>query len=644
MNFLDMLEEDYTSPDLITLDELLARFEADPPQRIAPEHPYVITIDTESEHYHWFKPNVNAFCFTISWTKEHTYYIQIEDEEEAATALLRLINYGGLVVFHNMKYDMHVINKICRKTGIFLDVNWNRLHCTMLMSHVLDENRTHGLKELSDGYGIQYDEGVDASKLKEDVKAWLKEKKEFTGIEHTHADVPKYLMVPYAVQDAYLTREIFIKFYFEIVNDPKRDELLNVYNIERQLSRVLFNAEERGVRVDMAFVYEQIGSLTPQVTMMIEECERMGEMTSFNPLAVDDVAKFLKKFDLFNPDTMINPETGKVNLPEDVLELVDHPIAQKVLTCRLYSKLLSAYFNAIDDFHHEDAYGVSTVNCNFRQIGARTGRMSITEPALQTLPKEKGNVRGAFIARDGHQLIFADYASQELRILAHYTKSYDPGIAKAIMESDLHTEAAIAINNYAPGTDKKDIAVEHRKKAKGFNFAIVYGAGVKKLKALLKAETDDQAQVMLDNYHKRFPGIKWLKNTSAAIMERRGYVTTTYGRRHRIIRFYNKDGTPRMKFGRPSTNSYKSSNSLIQGTAADMAKSAMVKLDGLFRAENMKAIIILQVHDEIIVEAPDEEVERAKVLIDKAMTDCPEISIPMEVDIHTARRWSEAID
>lgn len=649
MDLLDVVNENFDCDELVTMDELWAKFHADPPKPIVPpegwdcppgleniKHPSVIGIDSESEHYHWFKPHVNAFCLTISWAKEHTYYVAVPKDDLAEMSrylqfVHGLLVSGHLIIFHNAKYDLHVLHKMFKKVGRSIEefLDWTKIHDTMLMSHCLDENRAHKLKDLSDFYKISYSE-ADASELQNQIKGWIQETKEFTGTEPSYADVPSYLMVPYAVQDAYITLALFVEFYFQILSDPKKEQLLQIYAMERELMRVLWKAEERGVRIDLDFVYKKISELQPQVNILIEECKILTENVDFNPLSVDDVAQALKKFDLFDSSTMINPTTKKVNLPEWALEKIDHPIINKVLECRLSTKLLTSYFQAIIDYHRIDDGGQALVSCNFMQIGARTGRMSVTDPALQTLPKTKGNVRGAFISREGHKWILADYSSQELRILAHYTLKEDPGIAQAVLHGDLHQEAADALG------------VE-RKKAKGFNFAIVYGAGQKKLAEMLGVSLQE-GKGMLKQYHRRFPGINWLKYLAESVTERRGYVETAYGRRHRLVRYWNKDGTPKTvpwDKSKQQTNAYKAINSLIQGTAADMAKSAMIKVAKAFEAEGMQSMILLQIHDEIIVEAPDHELERAMEIMEQQMTDCPEMSVPMAVEMEVAVRWGE---
>jgi DNA polymerase-1 len=340
------------------------------------------------------------------------------------------------------------------------------------------------------------------------------------------------------------------------------------------------------------------------------------------------VAKALKQ--LGREDALwTNPKTGKVNLPEWRLEqLLSDPdtgeLVRMVLEYRTAQKMLSSYYETIAEEHKLDDKGQAIVRCSVKQMGARTGRTSITEPALQTIPREKGEVRGAFIAREGHDLIFADYSQQELRVLAHYMSTLKHHEMTDIFNDgtiDLHQESAAAM--YEVPYEK--VTKEQRRDGKTTNFAIVYGAGVKRI-AGLHGVDDDTAKKRLFLLYDRFPGLVKLKKTCEERMRGKGFVVTAYGRRHRE---------------REGKYAYKAVNSLVQGTSADMAKAAMVKIDEAFRREELDSMIVLMVHDEIIVESPEHETERACEIMREAMLDMPEIGVPMEVEIHTAKRWSE---
>lgn len=594
--------------------------------------PEIVAFDTESPSWKWHLESSPPFALQFSWSKEHTYYVPCSRggamDQEAAEALYEVFLTAPTLVCHNALYDMHVAKRLLDVFDLPLVVR--RIEDTMLLDAVLDEQRHHGLKERCKDLDIRFSD-EDPDLLKARIASWREDQSALQGREVGYDEVPLYLMVPYARQDAYLTRELFRHLMTEMeeqLNDSKmKRDLTDIYALELRVLWVIFGLEERGMRVDLDYVWDQITALTPQLEH-IRKTLHDGLGWEVNPGSTDDVAKALKQ--LGREDALwTNPKTGKVNLPEWRLEqLLDDPdtgdLVKMVLEYRTAQKMLSSYYETIRDEHKKDERGQAIVRCNVKQIGARTGRTSITEPALQTIPREKGEVRGAFIAREGHDLIFADYSQQELRVLAHYMSGLKAHEMTEIFEDgtiDLHQETAAAMYecSYA------DVTKKQRADGKETNFAIVYGAGIKRI-ASLHGVDEDTAKARLYRVYDRFPGLRKLKRTCEEKMRERGYVVTAFGRRHR-----EKEG----KYA------YKAVNSLVQGTSADMTKAAMVRIDDAFREEGLDAMIVLMVHDEIIVEAPEHETKRACEIMREAMLSMPEIKVPMDVEIHVARRWSE---
>jgi len=596
------------------------------------EMPEVVAFDTESPSWKWHLESSPPFALQFSWSKDHTYYIPCGRggalDQEAAEALRMVFLSAETLVCHNALYDLHVAKRLFDAFDIPLVVR--RVEDTMLMDAVLDEQRHHGLKERCKDLNIRFsDEDPDA--LKARIANWREQQSELAGREIGYDEVPLYLMVPYARQDAYLTRELFRHLSVEMAEQvgmrPRGRDLHDIYALELRVLWVIFGLEERGMRVDLDYVWDQITALTPQLEH-IRDSLATGLGWEVNPGSTDDVAKALTQ--LGKEDALWkNPKTGKINLPEWRMQELIHDkeageLVHMVLEYRTAQKMLSSYYETIRDEHKLDDKGQAIVRCNVKQIGARTGRMSITEPALQTIPREKGEVRGAFIAREGHVLIFADYSQQELRVLAHYMSTLKHHEMTEIFEDgkiDLHQETASAMFEvpYA------DVDKPMRSSGKETNFAIVYGAGIKRI-ASLHGVDDDTAKARLFRLYDRFPGLTKLKRTCEEKMRERGFVVTSYGRRHR-----EKEG----KYA------YKAVNSLVQGTSADMTKMAMVRIDDAFREADMDSMIVLPVHDEIIVEAPDHEALKAADIMREAMLNMPEIKVPMEVEIRAARRWSE---
>jgi DNA polymerase I len=626
MNLMDILSDQ----DTVDIEELISPTELI--EKYRESKPHTVAFDTESPSYKWHLPENGPFAASFSWGPENTYYLPLCDAEkhlsrEAVEAVYAIVTSAPILVTHNCKYELHVAMRMFREFQLPLVVR--TVHDTMIMSHMLHEQRSHALKILCTDMGISYTED-DADALQTKIGEWMEEEKKATGREPGFDEVPARLMVPYAAQDAYLTLELFRQFQQEMSEQEDEgkeagrtgNDLRDAYeDIELPVLWVYTAAEEKGMRVDLDFVYQRISELTPALEHIKEEVKAMLGW-ELNPGSTDDVMKALIQEKLASEDDFINKRSGRTNLPEWVLEKIEHPLAEKVLAYRTAQKMLTSYFETIAHEAQEDDQGQWIVRCNFKQVGARTGRSSITEPALQTLPRKKGNVRGAFIAREEHQLIFADYSQQELRILAHYMLQVgDDSMAKIFFtREDLHTEAAKAIFQ----TDEP--TKEQRDMAKNVNFAIVYGAGLAKIGSMLGIDRDEAQKLMNTRYYERFPGLRRLKKQTEQAMAKRGYVITLFGRRHR-----ERDG----KYA------YKAINSLVQGSSADLTKKATAKIDAAFRKEGLASRVLLTVHDEIINESPNEEVDRAGTLMLGAMIDFPEIDVPLNAELVVANRWSE---
>lgn len=624
MSLLDAIHEQEEVLGSVSPDEFIELYRKNQPE--------IIAFDTESASWKWHLESSPPFALQFSWSREHTYYVPCSRggalDQDAAEALYEVFCTAPTLVCHNALYDMHVAKRLLDAFDLPLVVR--RIEDTMLMDAVLDEQRHHGLKERCKDLDIRFsDEDPDACKAR--IAGWRESQSELQGREVGYDEVPLYLMVPYARQDAYLTRELYRHLCTEMEEQVgtarKRKDLPDIYDLEMRVLWVIFQLEERGMRVDLDYVWEQITALTPQLEHIRRELHA-GLKWEMNPGSTDDVAKALDQ--LGRADALwTNPKTGKVNLPEWRLEqLLGDPetgeLVRMVLEYRTAQKMLSSYYETIRDEHKVDEHGQAIVRCSVKQMGARTGRTSITEPALQTIPREKGEVRGAFIAREGHDLIFADYSQQELRVLAHYMSVLKHHEMTDIFNDgtiDLHQESAAAM--YEVTYD--EVTKEQRRDGKTTNFAIVYGAGVKRI-AGLHGVDDDTAKRRLYRLYDRFPGLQKLKKTCEERMRGKGYVVTAYGRRHRE---------------REGKYAYKAVNSLVQGTSADMAKAAMVKIDDAFREAELDSMIVLMVHDEIIVESPEHETDAACEIMRQAMLDMPEIRVPMDVEIHVAKRWSE---
>lgn len=637
MNLLEQFD-DFDARELVSADTVLQLWRED--------RPAVVALDTESPTWRWYESDADPFAVTLSWGRDRTFYVVTRNEdavyqkthyvddpgnhrirEDAAKMVFEIFNDTPTIVMHNAKYDLHVFKRMFDAHG--LELMEREVHDTMIMSPILNEKRHHGLKELSTALGISYDtDGTPADFYRSQIDGWRESQAKVEGREIRYDEVPLRLMVPYAVGDAYLTLALFAEFMHEMekTSAPQSKpfaerDLPRIYATELDVMWVLFWAEERGMRIDLDFVNTRIAELTPTIEeIRVEMTQQLG--WDMNPGSTDDVAKALEQFGI--KGDWVNPRTGRVKLPEWVLEGLDHPFAKRVLEYRSATKMLGSYYEHLAQ-QHRMIGELAIISCNFKQMGARTGRMSITEPALQTIPREKGGVRGAFIARPGHQLIFADFKAQELRVLGHYMAKVGDDSMLRIFEQDdpdPHRETAAAMYRVRP----EEVTKQMRADGKTMNFAIVYGAGQQKIADMLGVELD-QGKKMLYAFYDRFPGIRKLKSATEQAMRERGYIVTVFGRRHR-----EEEG----RFA------YKAVNSLVQGTSADQAKSAMVRLHRRFEKDGMRSRVLLQIHDEVVVECPEEELDLARETVRAVMCDWPELLVPMDVDINHATRWSDA--
>jgi DNA polymerase-1 len=449
-----------------------------------------------------------------------------------------------------------------------------------------------------------------------------------------YENVPLNLMVPYAVSDAYVTLETNMQLEYEMKKQllvtRKGPDIQQIFDLEMDYLWVVFSKEERGMRVDRDYIGNKIGELTP---VLEENKTRMRSTLGWdiNPLSTDDVAEALRSQGI-DGSSWVNKRTGRDKLPEWVLQdLIDSPLTTEsvrqlcsdVLEYRSNTKLLTTYFQPLLRQMIVDDKGEAIIHPNVKQHGARTGRQSITDPPLQTLPRDKGGVREAFIARDGFKLIFCDYSQQELRLLAHYMSAigYDEMTEIYRRGGDVHWETAESVFGKPRDQLKKSV---HRQRAKDVNFGTVYGMGVEKAAMMLAGDIAKGKQ-FLNKYHRTFPGIRALKRECEKRMAQRGFIVTTFGRRHRL---------------KNSNLAYKAVNSLIQGSGADLTKWAMVRINSRFVSERMESRILLSIHDEIICESPNDEVEVAASLIPEVMCSF-KLMCPLEAEVSVGDRWTK---
>lgn len=407
--------------------------------------------------------------------------------------------------------------------------------------------------------------------------------------------------------------------------------LRSVYDeIDRPLIPVLARMEREGIKIDRA----QLGAMAARLNAEIESLT--GEIHAlagreFNINSPQQLGKVL--FEEMNlPAPGRSGKSKQISTAADVLEALaeEHPIARKALDYRQLTKLNGTYVEALPQMIRPETGRIHTT---FNPCGAATGRLSSVNPNLQNIPirTEVGReIRAAFIPREGWRLVVADYSQIELRLLAHFSRD------KVLVESfvngeDIHTRTAAEVFGVPPLM----VTPEHRRNAKAVNFGIVYGQtpfGLSQAIGVSRME----AEAYIRSYFTRYNGVRrWIEATISEV-RREGFARTLDGRRRPIPDMNSRNPNARGFAERTAVNTP------LQGTAADLIKKAMIRIDAILVNEKWQAKMLLQVHDELVFEAPESEVENLAKLVKKEMQEIERLKVPMIVDTGIGDNWRDA--
>lgn len=400
--------------------------------------------------------------------------------------------------------------------------------------------------------------------------------------------------------------------------------------VEKPLIPVLRRMEQTGIRVDRAVLGEMSKDFEGQLNGLTEEIYQLAGRP-FNINSPQQLGVVLFE-DLKLPTGAKTGKTKSYSTAADVLEglAAEHAIARKVLEYRQLAKLKSTYIDALPLLIRPETGRVHTT---FQQTGAATGRLSSVEPNLQNIPvrTEQGRaIRAAFVPEEGWKLVVADYSQIELRLLAHMSK--DKVLVEAFRQNeDIHTRTASEVFGVPPLM----VTPEQRRNAKAVNFGIVYGqTGFGLAQALGIPRTEAELYIKL--FFERYAGVqKWIEQTIAEC-RKTGMSRTLIGRERPIPDIEAKNPNARHFAERTAVNTP------LQGTAADLIKMAMITLDEVLRRQGWKARMLLQVHDELVFEAPEEEVEALRKLVKETMEGVMNLSVPLLVETGVGRNWRDA--
>ena len=424
--------------------------------------------------------------------------------------------------------------------------------------------------------------------------------------------------------DAGRLADLFARMKAEIT---ARDEDRLYNDIEFPLAQVLADMTRTGVLVDRAGI-EQFGEkLRQELAQVLDRIHMETGSDSFNPNSPKQLGEML--FDTMGLPHGKKTQRGWSTDAETLESLRDYPLVEDVLEYRAYQKLNSTYVEGLLKVIGEDG----RIHSTFNQTEARTGRLSSDNPNLQNIPirTELGSqLRAYFIAKPGCVLVDADYSQIELRILAHITG--DEHMQQAFLNGeDIHRSTAAKIY----GIPQSEVTPRLRSSAKAINFGIMYGKGAYSLSKDIGV-TVKEADAFLKNYLDAFPKVSGYMDKTIADAKERGYVSTLFGRRRALPELASSN------FNVRSSGERMARNTPIQGTAADVIKLAMVRVWKRLRAEKLDSRLILTVHDELIVEAPEAEAEYAARILREEMEGCVAYAVPLSTDVHAGKNWLEA--
>ena len=581
-----------------------------------------VAIDCETDNLSPMIANIVGFSMAIengeaiyiplnhkSINNENIKQIQLKEFLEIIKPFLE--NEAILKIGQNIKYDLIILKR--------LGITVKNLDDTMLMSYVLSSGKNgHNLDELSKIY-------CDHDTIKfSDVTKVEKKKVSFDYVDLNSA-------LEYAAEDA----DITFRLWKILKEKLLKDKLYSFYfYIEKPLIEIILDMEITGIKVDE----KKLEKLSKEFEIKIKEIEKL----------IYDESK--EKFNIGSPKQLGETLFDKMSLPfgkkgksgnyqtdVSILEKLKDSkisIAQNVLDWRQFNKLKTTYCEGLISRKNKITNRIHT---SYGMSSTITGRLSSNDPNLQNIPiktNEGKGIRKAFISEKKHKIVSIDYSQIELRLLAHIANIK---VLKKSFENnkDIHSITAMQVFQ----VNEDELSSELRRRAKTINFGIIYGISAFGLANQLDI-SNSEAKQYIEKYFKQYPGIKEYMTSTVSFCKKNGFVKTPFGRRI-FIPYINDKNVSRRNFGERSAI-----NAPIQGGAADMIKKAMIKVSNYLKNEHLKSKMLLQVHDELIFEVPDDEIKEVPKTIasimEKAYQPTLKFSVPLKADIGFGESWSDA--
>ncbi|WOC50686.1 DNA polymerase I [Bergeyella porcorum] len=570
-----------------------------------------VCFDTETTSLNELEAELVGLSF--SYKKGLAYYIPISEDRAAALQTLEIFRpffekESILKIAHNLKYDY----KVLKRYGIELKGN---LFDTMIAHYLLNPDGRHGMDYLSEIY-------LNYTPIAIETLIGKKGKK-----QGNFREVDLQVQTDYAAEDADITFQLFEIFAPQIKKEGLEDLF---YKVEMPLMQVLAKMELEGVALDVQWLEQESIDLENDLKHLESQIfELSGEVFNMNsPRQLGEIL-----FDKMQLDPKAKKtKTGQYQTSEDVLQKLasKHEIIQHILEYRTYQKLKSTYVDALPQ-QIEPTDG--RVHTNFSQTTAATGRLASLNPNLQNIPIRtlRGQqIRGAFVAPQGHKIISADYSQIELRLIAEI--SDETNMIEAFQRGeDIHASTASKLF----GVPIEEVSKTQRSQAKTVNFGIVYGQSAFAL-AEQTGLSRTEAKQMIDAYYDTYPKLKEWMAQQVQKARQLGYVETILGRKRHLKDIHSNNFVVK---GHAERNAV---NAPIQGSAADIIKMAMINIDRRLEEQKLQTKMLLQVHDELIFEAPEEELNLATELIKTEMESAFETQVPLSVEVGVGDNWLEA--
>lgn len=576
----------------------------------------LVSIDSETTSLNPMQAKLVGISFCIesqraAYLPLNHNYPGVPAQLTLATVLNRirpwLENAAKPKLGQNLKYDKHVFaNHGIQLNGI--------VHDTLLQSYVLESHQPHNMDSLAlrhlDIKTISYDEvtGKGVNRI---------------GFDEVDIDVA----TRYAAEDADITLQLHQVLYPRIECDERLDRIYR--EIEMPILEVLFQIERNGVLLDYSLLRKQSYELGEKLSTLEQQAFEIAGQ-SFNLNSPKQIQEIL--FNQLKLPVIKKTPTGVPSTDEEVLQqlALDYPLPKLLLDYRGLAKLKSTYTDKLPLMMNPETGRVHT---NYAQAVAVTGRLASSDPNLQNIPvrtAEGRRIREAFIAPPQHRIVSADYSQIELRIMAHL--SQDAGLLKAFAAGeDIHRATAAEVF----GVSLDQVDQEQRRYAKVINFGLIYGMSEFGLASQLGIERS-AARAYIERYFARYPGVERYMKETREKAKKLGYVETVSGRRLWLPEINHTNGNRRQGAERAAINAP------MQGTAADIIKLAMIAVQNWLEKAKLRSKLIMQVHDELVLEVPDAEVDIVQSALPEYMCNVMKLDVPLIADVGMGDNWEQA--